>query len=116
MQHMNVWNTFGYLAAALIFTAFLMRTMRPLRLLALGSNVAFIVYGIGLGLTPVWLLHSTLLPLNAWRLLHARRSKQGADGRQETRKFYEAIGFVPLEVFPTLWGSENPCLVMIKNI
>jgi ribosomal protein S18 acetylase RimI-like enzyme len=34
----------------------------------------------------------------------------------ETRKFYEAIGFVPLEVFPTLWDAENPCLVMIKDL
>ncbi len=31
-----------------------------------------------------------------------------------TRRFYEAIGFEPLEVFPTLWGSDNPCLLMVK--
>jgi CRP/FNR family transcriptional regulator, cyclic AMP receptor protein len=79
---MNVWNAFGYLAATLIFTAFFMETMRPLRLLALGSNIAFIAYGIGLNLTPVWLLHSILLPLNGWRLFQARRSKEGAGQRQ----------------------------------
>ena len=33
-----------------------------------------------------------------------------------TRKFYEAMGFKPLEVFPTLWGPRNPCLVMIKSL
>jgi ribosomal protein S18 acetylase RimI-like enzyme len=33
-----------------------------------------------------------------------------------TRNFYEAIGFSPVEVFPTLWGPGNPCLFMIKNI
>lgn len=33
-----------------------------------------------------------------------------------TRLFYEQIGFVPLEVFPTLWGIENPCLLMVKKI
>jgi hypothetical protein len=69
---MSVWDTFGFLAATLTFTAFLVKTMRPLRLLALASNVAFILYGAGLGLTPVWLLHSVLLPLNAWRLLQTR--------------------------------------------
>ncbi len=33
-----------------------------------------------------------------------------------TRLFYEAIGFLPVEVFPTLWGEANPCLFMIKNL
>jgi GNAT superfamily N-acetyltransferase len=26
----------------------------------------------------------------------------------ETRRFYDAMGFVPLEVFPTLWGLKIP--------
>jgi ribosomal protein S18 acetylase RimI-like enzyme len=33
-----------------------------------------------------------------------------------TRKFYEAIGFEPIEVFPTLWNADNPCLLMLKPI
>jgi ribosomal protein S18 acetylase RimI-like enzyme len=33
-----------------------------------------------------------------------------------TRRFYEAIGFLPLEVFPTLWDEHNPCLLMIKPL
>ncbi|MGA9885406.1 MAG: GNAT family N-acetyltransferase, partial [Candidatus Acidiferrales bacterium] len=33
-----------------------------------------------------------------------------------TRLFYEAIGFVPIEVFPDLWSSENPCLLMAKTL
>ena len=33
-----------------------------------------------------------------------------------TRHFYEALGFLPVEVFPTLWGPENPCLLMIKSL
>jgi GNAT superfamily N-acetyltransferase len=31
-----------------------------------------------------------------------------------TRKFYQAMGFFPLEEFPTLWNPENPCLLMAK--
>jgi XTP/dITP diphosphohydrolase len=31
-----------------------------------------------------------------------------------THRFYAAEGFVPLEVFPTLWNEENPCLLMAK--
>jgi XTP/dITP diphosphohydrolase len=33
-----------------------------------------------------------------------------------TRGFYEAIGFEPIEVFPTLWNDDNPCLLMLKQI
>ena len=32
----------------------------------------------------------------------------------ETRKFYEAKGFTPLEVFPTLWDPWNPALQLFK--
>lgn len=31
-----------------------------------------------------------------------------------TRGFYTAMGFLPLEEFPTLWGEQNPCLMMVK--
>jgi GNAT superfamily N-acetyltransferase len=33
-----------------------------------------------------------------------------------TRMFYEAIGFVPIEVFPSIWSPENPCLLMAKTL
>jgi GNAT superfamily N-acetyltransferase len=33
-----------------------------------------------------------------------------------TRRFYEAIGFMPLEVFPTLWDPDTPCLFMVKPL
>jgi hypothetical protein len=33
-----------------------------------GIGFAFIAYGIGLNLAPVWLLHAVLLPVNCWRL------------------------------------------------
>lgn len=33
-----------------------------------------------------------------------------------TRKFYESVGFRPLEEFKTLWGEGNPCLLMIKTL
>ena len=34
----------------------------------------------------------------------------------KTRQFYEAVGFRPLEEFPTLWGESNPCLMLIKSL
>jgi ribosomal protein S18 acetylase RimI-like enzyme len=33
-----------------------------------------------------------------------------------TRLFYEALGFEPIEVFPTLWDMRNPCLLMLKRL
>jgi GNAT superfamily N-acetyltransferase len=32
----------------------------------------------------------------------------------ETRQFYLAKGFAPLEIFPTLWAPQNPALQLIK--
>lgn len=33
-----------------------------------------------------------------------------------TVRFYEAVGFKRLEVFPTLWNEWNPCLILIKSL
>jgi len=33
----------------------------------------------------------------------------------ETRAFYEAVGFCPLEE-TNLWGDVNPCLIMVKHL
>jgi CRP/FNR family transcriptional regulator, cyclic AMP receptor protein len=63
----------GYLASLLVFTSFYMRRMIPLRLVAIGSNVAFIVFGFGTGTMPVLILHTVLLPLNLWRTVEMLR-------------------------------------------
>ena len=34
----------------------------------------------------------------------------------QTHRFYEAVGFVPLEEFPLLWDKDNPCLLMVKCV
>ncbi len=63
----------GFLASGLVLLTFGMRAMLPMRLLATLSNLAFIAYGLSLGLTPVWALHGVLLPLNLYRLRELRR-------------------------------------------
>jgi hypothetical protein len=73
---MRLWDLVGYLAATLVLAAFCMREMVPLRIAALCSNLAFIIYGLGLDLAPVWLLHALLLPMNGCRLLEALRSRR----------------------------------------
>jgi GNAT superfamily N-acetyltransferase len=34
----------------------------------------------------------------------------------QTREFYNSLGYVPLEIFPTLWGERLPVLQLIKRI
>jgi hypothetical protein len=64
----------GYLASALVFATFCMTSMIPLRIAAIGSNVAFIVYAAALGpLYPVLILHAILLPINVWRTVEMLR-------------------------------------------
>ena len=33
-----------------------------------------------------------------------------------TNVFYRSIGFKKLEIFPQLWGPQNPCQILIKKI
>jgi len=78
---MTIWDTAGYLASSLVITAFCMKDILRLRVAASVSNVAFLVYGLALGLAPVWLLHAILLPVNLWRLWqYSSRGRVGAGG------------------------------------
>jgi CRP/FNR family transcriptional regulator, cyclic AMP receptor protein len=65
---MRAAEIIGYLASALVFATFYMKTMIPLRVVAVASNVAFISYGYLGGMPPILILHIALLPLNLCRL------------------------------------------------
>src|SRR5262245_55832868 len=69
------WELAGWIASALVLAAFYMKSMVWLRVVALLSNLAFIVYGIALDLPPIWLLHALLVPLNWLRLVEAARAR-----------------------------------------
>ena len=58
----------GYCAATLVFCTFYMKTMVPLRIAGIVSNVFFISYGYLVGAYPILILHVLLLPLNVVRL------------------------------------------------
>jgi hypothetical protein len=66
----------GWAAAGFTLLAFSMRTMLPLRLAAIVSNVFFISYGAFGGLTPVLVLHALLLPFNLLRLAELLRTRR----------------------------------------
>jgi hypothetical protein len=65
----------GCLASSLVFLTFYMKDMVPLRLVALCSNVAFLIYAGGLHLAPIFVLHAALIPINLRRLICARREQ-----------------------------------------
>jgi CRP-like cAMP-binding protein len=58
----------GFLAAALVIATLSMRTMVPLRIIGICSNVAFVTYGVLFGSYPTIVLHGILFPLNIYRL------------------------------------------------
>jgi N-acetylglutamate synthase-like GNAT family acetyltransferase len=37
-------------------------------------------------------------------------------GYAQTRAFYEAMGFRPLEEFNQIWDKDNPCLILVKRL
>ena len=69
----------SWAGAAVVLITFFVKTLTPLRLLAMLSNIIFVNYAILLGLDNgfdgIWsviILHCTLFPLNAFRLYQMR--------------------------------------------
>lgn len=77
----------GYIACGLVFLTFCMKRMLQLRIIAVASNIAFLIYGAGAGLLPIFVLHATLLPLNIYRTVQKMNEiksiKKAIEGRVE---------------------------------
>ncbi len=65
---MTVAEIIGYLGAVVVICTYSMKTMVPLRIFGMTSNVVLITYGFLGGAYPTLVLHLILLPLNARRL------------------------------------------------
>ncbi|MBU3916876.1 cyclic nucleotide-binding domain-containing protein, partial [bacterium] len=63
----------GYIASMFVATTFYMKTMIPLRIIGIISNILFITYGFAQGLYPVLILHLILFPLNIIRLREMKK-------------------------------------------
>jgi CRP/FNR family transcriptional regulator, cyclic AMP receptor protein len=70
---MSYVTMIGFVAAGLVIATLSMRTMIPLRLIGIASNVAFVTYGALFGSIPTVMLHSILFPLNIYRLYEMLR-------------------------------------------
>ena len=56
------------LAGALVIISAFVKTMIPLRWLAVASNLGFVVYGLAHPAPLMVVLHAVLLPANLWRV------------------------------------------------
>jgi CRP/FNR family cyclic AMP-dependent transcriptional regulator len=104
MSELDWMNLAGYGASLLVFCAFYMKAMVPLRAIAIASNIAFVVYGLGHQLYPVLILHALLLPLNCLRLLQLRRLRLRV--RQASRGDLSLEWLVPLMTRRRLRSSD----------
>ena len=75
----------GYAASSAVLATFLMRTMGPLRMVGLLSNILFLSYGYLQHIYPVFFLHLILLPINAWRLFSIRFGQESSQPLQAPR-------------------------------
>jgi CRP/FNR family cyclic AMP-dependent transcriptional regulator len=71
MRQMTAVDGMGFLAAGLVLATFCMKRLVALRVTAISSNLAFILYGHIAGIEPVLVLHLILLPVNLVRLMEA---------------------------------------------
>jgi hypothetical protein len=84
LTHMRFAEVLGYIAATLVFATFSMKTMVPLRVVGICSNVFFIAYGYLNPAYPLLVLHCMLLPLNIFRLRQmlslVKETKESTEG------------------------------------
>ena len=102
---MSSGEIFGYIASALVFATFYMKTMAPLRMVAIASNIAFITYAAIDGLAPIFILHVALLPLNVVRLLQIRDFEQQIE--RAARESFSVQAIAPLMRRRALRANET---------
>ncbi len=71
--HVELWQIFAYSGVGLSAVQMWMKTMIPLRLIAITTNVLFLLYAALQGVwVPTFVLNCILLPLNLYRLHEMR--------------------------------------------
>lgn len=112
----------GYLASILVFATFCMRTMIPLRVTAIVSNISFVVYGFFGHVYPVLILHLILLPMNTWRTIEmvrlVRRVEEAAKGDlnlEWLRPFMMSAHFAAGHVLFRRHDSADRLFVILKG-
>jgi CRP/FNR family transcriptional regulator, cyclic AMP receptor protein len=119
--------TIAWIAALLVFSSFFMKTMIPLRIVAIVSNFAFISYallGIEYGIFgqvyPILVLHSCLLPLNVLRLRQLTRLTKAVHQATDEDVLQSLIPYMKTQAHPqgtVLFRQGDPAdqLYMIQE-
>lgn len=68
LAHITLANMLALTGAAFFVATLMVRTIVPLRFIAIISNVFFIGYGVLAGAVPTFLLYTLSLPINVFRL------------------------------------------------
>lgn len=78
-----LFEMFGWAAAVLTFLTYYQKTMLPLRILGILSNLCFVSWALAFDIYPVLVLHLCLLPINGYRLIQIQRMKRRAAATQD---------------------------------
>jgi CRP/FNR family transcriptional regulator, cyclic AMP receptor protein len=94
----------AWVASLLVFSTFFMKTMIPLRVAGIASNVAFmsyallgLAYGVFGRLYPILVLHACLLPLNVIRLRQVRRLVQAVHSASDNDALEALVPYMKTE-------------------
>jgi len=69
----SIGYVFGFIGAALTVASYLMKSMMPLRLVALSANVFLVIYAVQGGSWPTVALYVAMIPINAKKVFEIRK-------------------------------------------
>ncbi len=69
----SIGYAFGFIGAALMVASYLMKSMMPLRMVALSANVFLVVYAMQGGSWPTVVLYLAMIPINVKKVLEIRK-------------------------------------------
>ena len=69
----SIGYVFGFIGAVLTLASYLMKSMLPLRLMALAANVFFVAYGYLESALPSLMLYATMIPINAKKVYEIKK-------------------------------------------
>ena len=72
-MQMSIGYAFGFIGAALTVASYLMKSMLPLRMVALSANVFLVVYAVQGGSWPTVALYLAMIPINAKKVFDIRK-------------------------------------------
>lgn len=72
----SIGYIFGFIGASLTVASYLMKSMMPLRLVALSANVFLVVYAVQGGSWPTVVLYLAMIPINLKKVFEIRKLVQ----------------------------------------